>query len=295
METPLLLKNMTTDQKAELAYKLAERARNIATVALILALLGLIGVLVSGLIVGLGNQRQYDQLRSDTADGFNASGTALANTYTTLHNEILLLRQNAFDAIMNVSGGSPSSPYTRVNVLNGTFEWRDDYGLIEPADYSVDLVTIGPLNFQLLTLAPPANPLIINPFSAGIFTFRLVNFNPFVSQLVQAPQTGTGVISIPLTSANAAKISITSDGGCFANYYGLFPPAPPPVSPFCFERGRAGDQASTSRNSLVLLSTNPALGATYYLAGDIVSSPSNHLDGQAFTLSAPWELVLDAF
>lgn len=279
LKTPLVSPigyELTPDQKLEVSYQRSKHALRAAVAAIILALLGW------GLAMGLG-----------LGYGIN-NGNSIQNNYNLLHNEIALLRANAFEAIMNVSGGSTPA-YTRSNILNGTFNWRDDYGLVEPGLYSVDLVTVGPLNFQLLSLGPPANPLIINPFSAGIFTFRLTDFNPFISQLVQAPQTGTGVISIPLTSSNAAKISVNADGGCFANYFGLFPPAPAPISPFCFERGKGGDQASTSRNSLVLLSTNPASGITYYLSGDIVYSPSTHLNGQAFSLSSPWELVLDAF
>jgi hypothetical protein len=303
----------TTEEKADDANDRSRRATQLAVAAIIIALLGAVAGIVVGAVLGGINDSKINSLRADLDLLWSETQSALDQErnltdsqlqgnltaqYNTLHSQILLLQANAFDAIMNVSGGG-GSPYTRTNVQNGTFNWKNNFEtIVISANYSLDLVSIGPLNFQLLTLNPPSQPFLMEPGFNGNFFFFLREFNPSIPQLVRAPQdvVDTNSIQFPLTSANIGKISVTNDGGCFSNFFGISPPAPSPVSPYCFESGLiSNDYASTALHSLTLSSDNLSLGREYYLAGKIVYVPNTHLDGQTFTLSSPWELVLDAF
>lgn len=302
----------TTEEKADDANDRSRRATQLAVAAIIIVLLGAVAGIVVGVVLGVTNDTRINSLRADLDLLWSETQSALDQErnltdsqlqgnltaqYNILHGQILLLQANAFDAIMNVSGGG-GSPYTRTNVQNGTFNWKNSFETVSiPANYSVDLVTIGPLNFQLLTLNPPSSPFVMDTGLGG-FIFSLKNFNPTIPQLVRPPQDVNvlSVVSFPLTSANIGKISVSDDGGCFSRYFGVSPPAPAPIQPYCFEVGPfSNDYASTTIHSLLLGSDNLSLGREYFLTGKIAYNPIDYLDGHEFTLTSPWELVMDAF
>jgi hypothetical protein len=307
------LLSLTTEEKVDQANDQSNRATRLAVAALVIALLGGIAGIVVGAVIGARNDNRINSLRADLDLLWSETQSALDQErnvtdsqlqgnltvqYNLLHNQILLLQANAFDAIMNVSGGGGGSPYTRTNVQNGTFNWKNAFETVSiSSNYSLDLVTIGPLNFQLLTLNPPSSPFVMDTGLGG-FIFSLKNFNPTVSQLVRPPQDVNvlSVVSFPLTSANVGKIGVSNDGGCFSNYFGVSPPAPAAIPPYCFEVGPfSNDYTSTTIHSLLLGSDNLSLGREYFLTGKIAYNPIDYLDGHIFTLSSPWELVMDAF
>ena len=166
------LLSQTTEEKVDQANDQSSRATRIAVAALVIALLGGIAGIVVGTVIGGINDTRINALRSDLDLLWSETQSALDQErnvtdsqlqgnltaqYNLLHSQILLLQANAFDAIMNVSGGG-GSPYTRTNVQNGTFNWKDLFETIAiSANYSLDLISIGPLNFQLLTLNPPSS------------------------------------------------------------------------------------------------------------------------------------------
>lgn len=313
---------MTPDEKA--ASQTRQTASSgIAIAALILALLGCALALGLGIGYGRGNSGDIqtlrgglDQLWSETQSGLDQLQTEIIKLtgnltsqnatiqelqlnftiqYQMLQSEIMLLRAQFVDGLMNVSNGGGGGGYTMLHVQNGTVTWQDDYGQIVPSTYSLDVIIFGPLSFQLLTLPGPSVPMIINPASNGVFNFYLSSFTPFVSQLVQ--NSPPGFFFLPLTSSNAAKINVTGDNGCFVNENAPFPPQPVRKRqrvPFCFERSQGAPYREISRNSLILIAEDFSRPDNYFLSGAI-DYPTGLLDGQAFRLTSPWQLVLAAF
>lgn len=273
----LLPKELSLKDRVEILEDQAAQKNNTRLLLLLLLLLlGAVGVtgFVLSLVYGPPDR-----------DAINAN-------YNTLTNNLLQLQTYTFDALMNVSG---SSGHTRVNVQNGTFVWKDEFGQTTPGAYAMDVVTIGPLNFNLLTIFPPDPGLVISPFALNRFGFTMEEFNPVITQAFPTLPSNSAFVAFPLSSANVERILVADDQGCFSNYLGLFPPAPIPVEPFCFEKPNTpSDLNAAARNGLTLLTHNPVRFADYYLAGDIVYAPDNFLDNQIFSLSAPWELVLNA-
>lgn len=255
--------------------------------AFILGLLGCALALGLGIGYGRGNSGDIQNLR-DTVDQMQLNMTVQSQI---LHSELMLLRAQFVDGLMNVSGGGAG--YTTVHVQNGTFKWKDDFGQVVPSTYSNDVIVFGPLSFQLLTIYPPSTPLIIDPMSGGLYNFYLGNFDPFVSQLILE---GPIEAFIPLTSTNAAKINVTNDQDCFKSPLAPFPtPMRKRVVstiPFCYEASQLGLYSEPSRNSLYAHFSSG--GSNFFFGGTIVY-PVPILDGQGFTLTAPWQLVLAAF
>jgi hypothetical protein len=316
-----LLSSSSGEKAAGAAGNRSRLATGTAIAALVLALLGFGLALGLGLGYGPGNASDLRNLRGSLDQLWSETQVALDDLqsevldlrgnltqqnetvqelrlnitlqYQMLQSEIMLLQANIVDGLMNVSG-SGGAPYVRTSVQNGTFNWQDKYGLNIPSTYSSDVITIGPLTFQLLTLRPPSTPMIINPLNAGNFDFYLNNFDPFISQLVQL---GSGFVFLPLTATNAAKINVTNDNDCFKNYFAPFPPGAKKrtPAPFCYERAVGAPYFATSRNSLAVVAEDFSVAANYYLTGIIEYNPSTLLDGQEFTLLSPWELVLAAF
>jgi hypothetical protein len=247
-------------------------------------------------IIGDGVQQLKHNV-SDQDGAISQMRTNASDVYRVIHDEALLLRAQIADGLMNVSGSGPT-PYTRTSVQNGTFFWRVYLGSSEPATYSVDVISVGPLTFQLLTLRPPVIPLVVlTQTYLTEFVFYLMDFSPFISQLVQ---TGSFYNPFPLTAANAAKISVTNDGGCFNNSFSPVQnpiPTPPPSGPFCYEHGQGYVYSAVSRNSLLLgvIGSDFSVAPDYYFGGAISVTPKYYLDGQNFTITSPWEFVLNAF
>jgi hypothetical protein len=251
-------------------------------------------------------QSSFNRVRTDirilrdnvTESGGSISVLSLNVTaqVSNLSEEIAFVRVHFLDGVMNVPGSDGGIIYTRQPVQNGTFYWENNFAFQQLGAYSMDVITLGPLAFQLLIIQPPSPPIVIRTDVKfpGISTFYLIGFEPPISQWIQQQGGAFFYNVVPLTAANVAKVSVSDDAGCFNASYSNPYLDPDPDAQFCLIGG-GGNGDSIERNTLRLSTlTDFSVGADYYLQG-YIGYRGFFLEDHNFTLSAPWELVLSAF
>lgn len=270
MNTPFIKKPErieTLDERIKNAKRRADQALTVAIIALLLT--G--GAYVLSIAYGI------------------SWGNLIQNNAIAAKNANQMLRSEIYDALMNISSG-----YSVTIIQNGTFEWISAPSAtpLQTSNYTLKYVQIGPLGFNVLVLNPPLVPL--NIIAGPGWFFRIQNFVPVVNQLLLLEQgdqnTAVGPSLLRLTSANAKKMEIT--GGCLNVSYtgiGVIP------SGGCVVSGTASDYGITPGiNALRISTTDYVTASAYSLYAIVASNPSSVVNGQSFTLTSPWELVLPA-
>ena len=202
--------------------------------------------------------------------GFGVSITNLWNANGKQDRQINQLSAQLAEVVMTTGN------LTQITLLqNGTVIWGNssDCGITgdysAPVPYALYNVRIGPLNYTMLSVAPPPPPgLLIQ--SGTCFAFSISGFAPPIAAFAVFSATN---VQFPLTSNNVELMR----AACLSNGH-------------CIESSRTGDSYALGTNSLgfdpgmLTLGTAGILGYLLQQSGSIA--------GSVFTIQDNWELLI---